>query len=116
MSIVIMVRLGIRGSCLLELEGNRFEKEGSHVKIANLDTDGYDSIIYPFQYFSVMTGYASTVQMKTVTVQLSAKIVEFSMKKLANAFAPRVGTESHVKDPAIIWKTLVGLVLAFPLG
>lgn len=48
MSIVIMVRLGIRGSCLLELEGNRFEKEGSHVKIANQDTDGYDSIIYPF--------------------------------------------------------------------
>jgi len=41
MSIVIMVRLGIRGSCPLELEGNRFEKEGSRVKIAHLVMDGY---------------------------------------------------------------------------
>ena len=42
MSIVIMVRQGIRGSCPLELEGSRFEKEGSPVKIANQAMDGYD--------------------------------------------------------------------------
>ena len=63
-----------------------------------------------------MTGFVLTVQMETVTVQLSVKTVEFSMKKTAGAFAPRVGTELHVKNLAIIWKTLVELVLAFHLG
>ena len=69
MSIVIMVRQGIRGSCPLELEGSLFEKEGRLVKIANLAMDGYELENNPFSYSSVMMDFASNVQTETVTVQ-----------------------------------------------